>query len=273
MPSYFDSFIASGFSAIITKSTVAPLERIKILKQTQNYYNQSNYRTLPGSIKFIYKNEGLRGFYRGNYSNLIRIFPAYLLKFPANEFYRNLYNANESTPERILLAGISAGSIQITLTYPLDIIRTRMTLDHYMTTNYNSYFKCARNMFLNEGMLALYKGYPITGFTYPIYVGLQFFLYEMFRSDYSYFGGAFAGIIAQTLMYPGDVMRKQLQINGIDNTKKKYNGLIDCIKKIYKECGFRGFYTGYGVNVLKAVPETMIQFIIYDKVTSFLRTR
>ena len=67
MPSYFDSFIASGFSAIITKSTVAPLERIKILKQTQNYYNQSNYRTLPGSIKFIYKNEGLRGFYRGNY--------------------------------------------------------------------------------------------------------------------------------------------------------------------------------------------------------------
>ena len=117
-----------------------------------------------------------------------------------------------------MLAGISVVQSK-SPAYPLDIIRTRMTLDHYMTTNYNSYFKCARNIFLNEGMMAFYKGYPITGITYP-YVGLQFFLYEMFRSDYSYFGGAFAGIIAQTLMYPGDVMRKQLQINVIDNTKK-----------------------------------------------------
>ena len=41
MPSYFESFIGSGLSAIITKTSVAPLERIKILKQSQNYYNQS----------------------------------------------------------------------------------------------------------------------------------------------------------------------------------------------------------------------------------------
>ena len=74
-------------------------------------------------------------------------------------------------------------------------------------------------------------------------------------------------------MYPGDVLKWQLQINGIDNTKSKYNGLIDCIIKIYKKYGMRGFYTGYGVNVLKAVPETMIQFAVYDKVISFLRTK
>ena len=44
-------------------------------------------------------------------------------------------------------------------------------------------------------------------------------------------------------------------------------------RKIYKKYGIRGFYTGYGVNILKAVPETMIQFAVYDKVTSFLRTK
>ena len=75
MPSYFESFIGSGVSAIITKSSVAPLERIKILKQTQNYYNHSNYNTIYSSCKFIFKNEGLSGFYRGNYSNLLRIIP------------------------------------------------------------------------------------------------------------------------------------------------------------------------------------------------------
>ena len=273
MSSYFDSLIASGVSAIITKSSVAPLERIKILKQTQSYYSQSNYGSLFHSCRFIYKNEKLRGFYRGHYSNMLRIFPAYLIKFPANEFYKQLYKVDEQHPIRLLLAGISAGSTQVSMTYPLDIIRTRMTLDKYMTTNYNSYYKCARNILKREGIWAFYKGYPITGMTYPMYVGLQFFIYEWLKTDFSYFAGAIAGMTAQTLMYPGDILKRHLQINGIDNTGNKYNGLIDCICKIYNKYGFRGFYTGYGVNLIKAVPETMIQFAVYDKVTSFLRTK
>lgn len=273
MTNYFDSLLASGVSAIITKSTVAPLERIKILKQTQNYYSLSNYGTLFSSCKFIYKNEGICGFFRGHYSNIIRVLPSYLIKFPTNEFYKKLYKADDKSPKKLLLAGISAGSTQVSVIYPLDIIRTRMTLDHYMTSNYNSYYKCARNILKSEGILAFYKGYSISGTTYPIYVGLQFFIYELLKDDFSYFAGAIAGMTAQSLMYPGDVLKRHLQINGIDNTGKKYNGLIDCIRKIYGKYGFRGFYTGYGVNLLKAVPETMIQFAVYDKVMSLLRTK
>ena len=183
MPSYFESFIGSGLSAIITKTSVAPLERIKILKQSQNYYNQSNYNTIYKSCKFILENEGIKGFYRGNCSNLLRIIPAYLIKFPANEFYKNLYKVDDIHPERVLLAGISAGSTQISLTYPLDIIRTRMTLDNYMTSNYNSYYKCARNIIKNEGFSAFYNGYTIVGITYPMYVGLQFFIYEQLKEN------------------------------------------------------------------------------------------
>ena len=156
MSSYLDYIVGSGVSAILTKSSVAPLERIKILKQTQNYY-KSNYGSLFGSCKFIYKNEGIRGFYRGHYSNMLRIFPAYLIKFPANEFYKKLYKVDEQHPMRLLLAGISAGSTQVSIIYPLDIIRTRMTLDQYMTTNYNSYYKCAQNILKSEGICAFTK--------------------------------------------------------------------------------------------------------------------
>ena len=75
-----------------------------------------------------------------------------------------------------------------------------MTLDYYMTSNYNSYYKCARNILKNEGLLSFYKGYTIVGVTYPMYVGLQFFIYESLKEKYSYFAGAIAGITAQTLM-------------------------------------------------------------------------
>ena len=125
----------------------------------------------------------------------------------------------------------------------------------------------------NEGFFAFYKGYPISGISYPLYIGLQFSIYESLKEKYSYFAGGIAGIIAQSFMYPGDTIKRHLQLNGVDNTKTKYKGLTECIKRIYKIYGYRGFYTGFGVNLLKAVPEATIQFAVYDNVTTFLRTR
>ena len=210
-----NSIIASGVSAIITKTSVAPLERIKLLKQSQTYYNQTRYTSLFKSCQYILKNDGFKGLYRGNVSNLYRVLPAYLIKFPLNEFYKKQLGATTNTPTLLLGSGVLAGLSQITCTYPLDIIRTRMTLDNHMTTNYNNYFTCTRNVLRNEGLSAFYKGFPVSGISYPIYVGLQFFIYEWFKDTYSYFAGGIAGIIAQSLMYPGDTIKRQLQLNGI----------------------------------------------------------
>ena len=263
-------------SAIVTKTFVAPLERLKLLKQSQLYYGQQNYTNLYDSFKFIYKNEGLLGFYRGNYSNLVRIIPAYMLKFPTNEFYKKKLGVNRDTPFKQLLGGTLAGLTQITCTYPLDIIRTRMSLDSHMTNNYTNYITCAQNIAKKEGLKAFYKGFPISGLTYPLYVGLQFFVYEKLCDEGGIFGnrfiaGATAGLIAQSLMFPGDTIKRNLQINGIDSTKEKYSGPLSCIKNMYCVHGIRAFYAGYGVNMIKAMPEAALQFAIYDYVKMSLK--
>ena len=82
-----NSIIASGVSAIITKTSVAPLERIKLLKQSQTYYNQTRYTSLFKSCQYILKNDGFKGLYRGNVSNLYRVLPAYLIKFPLINYF------------------------------------------------------------------------------------------------------------------------------------------------------------------------------------------
>ena len=66
-------------SAICSKTSTAPLERIKVLKQSQFYYKNSNYNTLLGSFSYIYKNEGFYGLFKGNLINIYRVFPAYIL--------------------------------------------------------------------------------------------------------------------------------------------------------------------------------------------------
>ena len=270
------SALSSMISAVVTKTTVAPLERIKLLKQSQLYYGQKNYSGLFQSCKFIYKNEGAVGFFRGNYSNLVRIVPAYMIKFPLNDFYKQKLGVNKDTPFKQLAGGIFAGFTQISITYPLDTIRTRMSLDHHMTSNYNNYLTCARNIIKQEGFKAFYKGFPISGVSYPLYVGLQFFAYEKLKEEgppifeNTMVAGASAGLFAQSIMFPGDTIKRNLQINGIDNTASRYNNPIDCIIQMYRTYGIRAFYTGYGINLIKAVPEVSLQFTVYDIVKSLL---
>lgn len=266
---YRNSVIASIASAICTKTSVAPLERLKVLRQSEIYYNKNNYNNgFLSSFRYIHKNEGLRGFYRGNYSNLLRVIPIYMLKFPLNEFYRDIFGKDNFT--NLLVSGISAGLTQTAITYPLDVMRTRMTIDNQMTKNYNGYIKCCKNIIKNEGIGGLYKGLVVNFTTYPLYVGLQFSIYETCKEDFGIFSGAIAGVVAQTLMFPGDTVKMQMQINGLDNTDKKVSGLIDCIKFIYRNYGIRGFFKGLGVNIIKATPAATIQFMVYDYVNNLL---
>ena len=44
-----------------------------------------------------------------------------------------------------------------------------------MTNNYNTYFMCAK-ILQKAGLPAFYKGYMISGITYPLYVGIQFYI-------------------------------------------------------------------------------------------------
>ena len=263
MTDYVNSVIASVVSAICTKTSVAPLERLKVLKQSQIYYNRNNYnKSFLDSVRYIRKNEGLKGLYRGNMSNLIRVTPTYMLKFPLNEYYRGIFGVD--TFENLLKSGISAGLTQTIITYPLDMMRTRMSLDNKMTNNYNGYYRCARNIIANEGFRALYKGCLINFTTYPLYVGLQFSIYDSCKEEYGIFSGTIAGVIAQSLMFPGDTIKRQMQINGLDNSGNKMKGVIDCIRYILRNWGALGFYQGYGINMIKVMPEATIQFMTYD---------
>jgi len=256
--------LSATTSAICTKTFVAPLERMKMLKQSQLYYKEQNYSTIFKSIKYIYKHEGPLGFYRGNLSNITRIVPSYVLKFPLNEFYKTQFFVEKHKFKTLLLSGIFAGFTQVSITYPLDILRTRMTLDKKMTSNYNTITSCARNILNKEGIAAFYNGFSIALVSYPLYIGIQFSIYEYLKEDFSFFAGSIAGLISQSLMYPGDTIKRQLQLNGLDNTKMKYNTVLGCIRFIYKKYGFPGFYPGFSINLLKSIPEVTLQFFIYE---------
>lgn len=261
--------ISSVGSAFITKTSVAPLERLKLLKQAQLKYKTNNYNGILQSLYYIKKNEGFKGYYYGNLTNIIRIMPAYILKFTLNDKFKSIFRKNDNDVlnfKQLLYAGILSGTNTTVICYPFDVIRTQFSLDNKMKKRELSFINCGLNIIKNDGLSGLYKGCSIAFLSSPGYIASQFAIYQyckdfIFKDNYynTFLSSVTAGAVAQTVFYPGDVLKRTMMLNNND-----YTGLVDCIKKIVKKNGLRGLYAGYVVNFCKMIPEVYIQFATYE---------
>merc|ERR1712231_51501 len=79
----FASFIKGGISATVSKTAVAPIERIKLLLQVQATSTQISdpYKGIVDCATRVYKEQGPGAFWRGNTANIIRYFPTQALNF------------------------------------------------------------------------------------------------------------------------------------------------------------------------------------------------
>lgn len=128
------SGLAGGLAGISAKSLIAPLDRVKILFQTNNpHYRQyvGSFKGMFRAIHTIYSRDGLLGLYQGHSATLLRIFPYAAIKFVCYEQIRTILIPNDEyeTAGRRLLAGSLAGVTSVYFTYPLDLIRVRLAFE------------------------------------------------------------------------------------------------------------------------------------------------
>lgn len=113
---------------------VGPLDRVKILFQTQNpqfaKYSGS-WSGFPTAIRDIYASAGFAGLFKGHSATLLRIFPYAGIKFLAYEQIRArvITNKAQETPARRFISGSLAGMMSVFFTYPLEVIRVRLAFE------------------------------------------------------------------------------------------------------------------------------------------------
>lgn len=77
--------------------------------------------------------------------------------------------------------------------------------------------------------------------------------------------GLLSGVFTTAIMAPGERIKCLLQIQSASlNGEKKYNGTLDCVKKLYKEGGIRSIYKGTAATLLRDVPASGVYFSTYD---------
>lgn len=93
--SFAKDFLAGGIAAAISKTAVAPIERVKLLLQVQHASKQiaadKQYKGIVDCIVRIPKEQGVLSFWRGNLANVIRYFPTQALNFAFKDKYKQIF--------------------------------------------------------------------------------------------------------------------------------------------------------------------------------------
>eukprot|EP00056_Hartaetosiga_gracilis_P000077 m.35745 g.35745 ORF g.35745 m.35745 type:complete len:304 (-) comp10042_c0_seq1:196-1107(-) len=275
------NLVAGGLTGCVAKTVVAPLDRLKILLQGAHPVYK-DYGAVSG-LRAIVKNEGYLALYRGNGTQMLRIFPYAAVQFFAFEHAKRFYASKLGhSPLTSFLGGSTAGLCSVFATYPLDLLRSRMafrvnssdTLRHTITT-----------IFREEGPSAFFRGLKPTVVGMIPYAGVSFFTYDNLKSlmlnipslrrdvdDAYHLGtipnlvcGGMAGAISQTVSYPLDVVRRRMQLDSHShNTTPRYRGIIHALRCIFAENGMRSVFRGLSINYIREIPQAGVAYTVYE---------
>ena len=84
------AFCAGGVAGAVSRTVVSPLERLKILFQIQSAGRDAYKLSVGKALAKMWREEGWRGFMRGNGTNCIRIVPYSAVQFGSYNFYKRV---------------------------------------------------------------------------------------------------------------------------------------------------------------------------------------
>lgn len=131
-------FVAGGAAGAASRTVVSPLERLKIIMQVQpktpsgtgGKAGKGAYSGVISGLTKMWQEEGFKGYMRGNGINCLRIAPYSAVQFSTYEILKAYLVNSEGeldTPRR-LFAGALAGIASVVSTYPLDLVRSRISI-------------------------------------------------------------------------------------------------------------------------------------------------
>lgn len=284
------NFAVGGSAGAFAKTCTAPIERVKLVIQTQDANPKiisgevPRYTGIGNCFTRIAAEQGVGAFWRGNFTNCLRYFPtqafnfafkdsikALFPKYPKEQFWAN-FGKN-------VASGGLAGAGSLCIVYPLDYARTRLASDVGSgKRDFNGLGDCLMKT-AAKSPLNLYNGFGVSVMGIIPYRGTYFGLFDTFgdlnpykadkgvKGILSMFAVAQAtAISAGYASYPFDTVRRRLQMQSEKPPEEwRYKGTGDCFGKIMAEEGFTAFFKGAGANALRTVGSALV-LVLYDRI-------
>jgi len=293
---FMTDLAVGGISGAVAKTLMAPIERVKILMQTQDSNpkilsgEEKRYSSLVDCFKRVNVEQGPKAYWRGNLVTCLRYAPQQGSALAFNDTIRAVTPKYHPVDEFFmatavsLLSGGLSGAAANTICYPFDFARTRLASDVGAgKKQFNGIVDCIMKTLKSQGLVGLYRGWAVTCAGAFVYRGGQLGLFSQimamnpYKDDKGPFGlvitflAATAGRTAvMPFNYPFDTVRRRLMLESEKPAADRlYSGGVDCFFKVMKAEGFSGMYKGMVPELFRGVGGSVV-LVAYNRIKVYL---
>lgn len=168
----------------------------------------------------------------------------------------------------LLLVGSGSGLVSTFVTYPFDVLRTKLVSNE--SKQFLSMSDTSKKIWQDHGLRGFFAGIRPSAVSIMVFSGLFFWSYSLAReasqainnSGYQVWGveaicGFLAGATAKGVTFPLDTLRKRMQV-------VHHKSAIGMFADHWRKHGLSGFYRGFAVSLVKTAPTSALSIAIYE---------
>ncbi|XP_073031104.1 adenine nucleotide transporter BT1, chloroplastic/mitochondrial-like [Primulina eburnea] len=265
--------LSGGIAGAISRTAVAPLETIR----THLMVGSSGHSTSE-VFHNIMQADGWTGLFKGNFINVIRVAPSKAIELLVYDTVNKNLSSRPGEQFKLpvppsLVAGACAGVSSTLVTYPLELVKTRLTIQREV---YNGLLDAFVKILQEGGPGELYRGLVPSVIGVIPYAAANYCAYDTLRKVYrkifkqekignieTLLIGSASGAISSSATFPLEVARKHMQVGAVGG-RQVYRNVLHALASILEQEGIQGLYKGLGPSCLKLVPAAGISFMCYE---------
>lgn len=178
---------------------------------------------------------------------------------------------------KVFLSGGIAGIVQCSIATPMELLRTKLQVQHDSKRVYRGNLDCIRKVIASEGLSGLYRGNVSMMYREGLAYAIYFSMYEATKRSVcptlrpeetepmwvQAVGGAVTGGFMWAAVMPMDVISTRVQ--ALPEKSNREHRMISYIaREIWRLEGISGFYRGLPTAVLRGVILNAIVFPVYE---------
>ncbi|XP_065222358.1 mitochondrial glycine transporter A-like [Planococcus citri] len=271
---FIRSFLTGATSGTISAFLFQPLDVLKTQIQDQRRLSKNAPVTYFLVFRNILQSQGPAGFWKGLTPALARCIPGVGLYFSSlNLMTTHVIGDTPSVLETVFLGAAARASSTI-IFIPFTVIKTRFESGQY---KYTGLFDAVRSIKQFEGVQGFTRGLvptlirdvPFSGLYYLFYTRTKTLLgleqgesnsYKVFLS------GVIAGCSASFITHPADLIKTYVQLY-----PNEFNKFSSGIYFIYKRFGFKGYFNGLMIRLMRRTLVTSMSWTVYEKINIYVK--
>ncbi|KAJ0979295.1 hypothetical protein J5N97_014769 [Dioscorea zingiberensis] len=282
---FWQYMIAGSIAGLVEHTAMFPVDTLKTRMQAGAQLCHPPLG-LRHALASVLRHEGVLGLYRGIGAMGLGAGPAHAVYFSVYEFFKQaLSKNNPNNPVAHAASGVLATVASDAVLTPMDTVKQRLQLE---SSPYRGVADCVKRVMREEGARAFYASYRTTVVMNAPFTAVHFATYEATKrglmgispdsaSDDETLAvhataGAAAGALAAAVTTPLDVVKTQLQCQGVCGCDRFSSSSIrEVIRAIRRRDGYAGLMRGWKPRMLFHAPAAAICWSTYEASKSFFQ--